>query len=55
MPARHRVQQLSCDKHEQRRRSGAVLIKINQMARAATMKNLCAGIGLFTAVWLFSG
>ena len=32
-----------------------VLIKINQMARAATMKNLCAGIGLFTAVWLFSG
>jgi hypothetical protein len=36
-------------------RSGAVLIKINQMARAATMKNLCAGIGLFTAVWLFSG
>jgi len=36
-------------------RSGAVLIKINQMARAATMKNLCPGIGLFTAVWLFSG
>ena len=32
-----------------------VLEELVQMARAATMKNLCAGIGLFTAVWLFSG
>jgi CheY-like chemotaxis protein len=44
-----------CDEYVPKRRSGVVLIKINQMARAATMKNLCAGIGLFTAVWLFSG